>query len=41
MKILRGTHKKGNREQEFDTKGELPHSLYPPHENRKIESKVR
>ena len=33
--------KKGNRKRGFHAKGQLHYSLYPPHENRKIEGGVR
>ena len=34
-------HKKGNRKRGPHEEGELPHSLYPLHENRKMEGIVR
>ena len=32
---------KGNKKRGSHAKGQLPHSLYPPHENRKMEGRVR
>ena len=40
-KIKRGAHKKGNRKRRSHAESQQPHSLYPPHENRKIEIRVR
>ena len=37
---MRGAHKKGNRKRGSHAKGQLPHPLYPPHENREIEVRV-
>ena len=33
---IRGSHKKGNRKWGFHAEGQLLHSVYPPHENRKM-----
>ena len=40
-KIIRGVHKKGYRKWGSHAEGQLPHSLYPQHDNRKIERRVR
>ena len=35
--IIRGARRKGNRKRRSHAKGELPHSLEPPYDNRKID----
>ena len=40
-KTIRGAHKKSNRKREPHADCQQPHSLYPPHDNREMEGRVR
>ena len=41
MKLIREDHKQGNWKWRSHAEGQLPHSLYPPREERKIWRRVR
>ena len=41
MENNKKAHKKGNRKRGSHANGQIPHSLYPPHENINMERRLR